>query len=391
MNIQAQTFSIGEYRVESARYTVTGPEGNVHVGPELMGVLMVLVDHAGEVVTKTKVIDEVWPDEPYGTQLLSHSIAELRRIVGDDDRNQRYIESVPGRGYRLVAPVECSPIAAPPEPGNPLPRQSPLWRFLIELRHRKVCRAALLYAVVVWLVFQIAEVVFEALQFPPFALAFVVIAGALGFPIALVLAWAFEVTPNGLALDIPYANSAMKGNSARDNRWNYVLLAASLLISAQMLLATGSDVNADADDLEQMRTAESIVVIPFSAASVNLEAQAFAFALSEDIRHILLMEYGMEVISLDAKAELGQTYRNADLLLEGSVYYTRELTRVTVHLVHPHDGRDLWSDIVVLPSRNNNRRGDQIANDILKALPIGKDIIGSNEDSLIAWAADSPP
>ena len=118
MNIQAQAFSVGEFRVESTRYTLTGPQGNVYVGPELMGVLMVLVDHAGEIVTKTRVIDEVWPDEPYGTQLLSHSIAELQRIVGDDDRNRRFIESVPGRGYRLVAPVKYYPIAGPAESGR---------------------------------------------------------------------------------------------------------------------------------------------------------------------------------------------------------------------------------------------------------------------------------
>lgn len=391
MDTQGQAISMGEYQVESARCALAGPVGEVYIGPDVMAVLRVLIDHAGEIVTKSQLIETVWPDEPYGAQLLSHAIAELRRIMGDDGPKRRFIESVPGRGYRLVAPIERRAIKKPAESNPPEHTESVLWRFLIELRHRKVCRAALLYAVVVWLVFQIAEVVFEALQFPPLALSFVVIAGALGFPIALVLAWAFEVTPNGLALDIPYADDAARGTSKKDLRWNYALLACSLLISAQMLFATGSSVDAHTDDLEQMRTAQSIVVTPFSAASVSLEAQAFAFALSEDIRHLLLVEYGMQVISLEAKDKSGPAYRNADLLLEGSVYYTREETRVTVHLVHPHDGRDLWSDIIILPGWNSTHSGAQVADHILKALPIGKDVIEPLANSMVAQALESPP
>ena len=73
--------------------------------------------------------------------------------------------------------------------------------FFQELRRRKVIRVTFVYVVVAWLIVQIAETTFEPLQLPDWSLPFVIIILALGLPIAVVLAWAFDLTPDGLVLD----------------------------------------------------------------------------------------------------------------------------------------------------------------------------------------------
>jgi len=70
--------------------------------------------------------------------------------------------------------------------------------FLAELKRRKVFRVAVAYAIVGWLVIQVAETTFPNFGIPAWAMRLVVMAVLLGFPIALVLAWAFELTPQGL-------------------------------------------------------------------------------------------------------------------------------------------------------------------------------------------------
>jgi len=174
---------------------------------------------------------------------------------------------------RLLLPPAAGNNSPEVAPGRPRETSS-FWQFLLELRQRKVCRAALTYAVTMWLVCQVGEVVFEALNFPEWALPLVVVAGVLGFPIALILAWTFEVTPTGLALDIPITNRESGKRVTRDIRWNYALLAASVLISLQVLLSGFGAIDPTNDKLERLQNAESIIVTPFQATSVSLETKA---------------------------------------------------------------------------------------------------------------------
>jgi hypothetical protein len=75
-------------------------------------------------------------------------------------------------------------------------------RLLAELRRRKVVRVAVTYGVVAWVLVQVAETVFEPLLLPDWALTLVVVLAILGFPLAVALAWAFELTPAGVRKEI---------------------------------------------------------------------------------------------------------------------------------------------------------------------------------------------
>ena len=78
-----------------------------------------------------------------------------------------------------------------------------LQRWFAELRRRRVFRVAGVYLVAAWLVIQVADAVFEPLGLPAWALRLVIILAALGFPLACVLAWAFDVTPQGIERTLP--------------------------------------------------------------------------------------------------------------------------------------------------------------------------------------------
>jgi len=79
--------------------------------------------------------------------------------------------------------------------------EQPVKSFWDQLKKRKVIRVAIAYIVVGWIVMQVGEVTFEALTLPPWALTLLVVIVLLGFPLALVLSWAYEVTPDGVRKD----------------------------------------------------------------------------------------------------------------------------------------------------------------------------------------------
>src|ERR1700745_1388865 len=95
-------------------------------------------------------------------------------------------------------------------------------KFFAELRRRNVYKVAIAYAVVAWLLMQIATQVFPFLEIPNWAIRLVITLVVIGFPIALVIAWAFELTPEGLKRT-EFADELPK-KSARNHVWIYVVV-----------------------------------------------------------------------------------------------------------------------------------------------------------------------
>jgi DNA-binding winged helix-turn-helix (wHTH) protein len=87
----------------------------VRVEPKVMDVLTELAAHAGTVVPKARLLDAVWGREHLAESVLSRAVAELRRVLEDDARAPRYIETIPKRGYRLIARISRVADAVPPQ------------------------------------------------------------------------------------------------------------------------------------------------------------------------------------------------------------------------------------------------------------------------------------
>ncbi len=100
-----ETLRIADWLLEPELNQLSGPSGNVRLEPRTTAVLLDLAAHPGEVRSRDDILQAVWGDAFVGEAVLTHSVWELRKAFGDDAKQPRFIQTVPRRGYRLVAPV----------------------------------------------------------------------------------------------------------------------------------------------------------------------------------------------------------------------------------------------------------------------------------------------
>ena len=127
-------FRLGPWLVEPGLNTVSRHGSSVHLEPKVMAVLVCLAQQPGETVRKDQLLKEVWPDTFVTDDVLIRCISELRRVFEDDARKPSIIETIPKRGYRLLAPIEpinreqiASPLSPPqagPERSRPVRKWS---------------------------------------------------------------------------------------------------------------------------------------------------------------------------------------------------------------------------------------------------------------------------
>jgi len=109
-------FRVGPWLIQPSLNTISQNGTSNRVEPKMMEVLVCLAGHIGEVVPKEKLLQAVWPDTFVSDDVLKRSVSELRRVFGDDAHESRIIETIPKRGYRLVAavqPMNGVPLARP--------------------------------------------------------------------------------------------------------------------------------------------------------------------------------------------------------------------------------------------------------------------------------------
>jgi DNA-binding winged helix-turn-helix (wHTH) protein len=112
-------FGFGDWRIEPRLNRISCPDATHQIEPKLTDLLVVLASQPGEVFAREELLDRVWPDVVVGEEVLTRGISELRRLLGDDSRTPRYIETIRKGGYRTIAPVRpIEPEAAVMEPAT---------------------------------------------------------------------------------------------------------------------------------------------------------------------------------------------------------------------------------------------------------------------------------
>jgi TolB-like protein len=211
--------------------------------------------------------------------------------------------------------------------------------FLAELRRRRVYRVAVVYAVVAFVIWQAAEIAFPALNLPEWTLTFVVVATLLGFPIALVLAWAFDITPQG----VKRAEALAGGRGTRAAAMAGVaLLVLVLAVGWYVLRGTGSEPDR-----------KSIAVLPLDNLSGDESTEPFVAGVHDDILTHLYKIGDLKVISRTSVMEYRDTRKNlreiADELgvatvLEGGVQRAGNRVRINVQLIDARTDEHLWAE-----------------------------------------------
>src|SRR6266496_1848469 len=222
-----------------------------------------------------------------------------------------------------------------------------LRNLFTELKRRNVYKVAIAYAVVAWLLMQIATQVFPFLEIPNWAIRLVIMLLALGFPVALILAWAFELTPEGIkrtefADDLPT-------KAPRSRAWIYVVVIAGAISVSLFFLGryTGSKRSEGAAS-----ATKSIAVLPFVNMSSDRENEYFVDGLTEEILNRVAQINELKVPGRtscfafkDKNADLRQVGVSLGVahILEGSVRKSGDRLRITAELVRTLDGYHLWS------------------------------------------------
>ncbi|MDQ6764928.1 MAG: tetratricopeptide repeat protein [Verrucomicrobiota bacterium] len=228
-------------------------------------------------------------------------------------------------------------------------------RFFEELKRRNVYRVAVAYAVVSWLLIQVATQVSPYFEIPNWAVRLLILLLIIGLPVALILSWAFEITPEGIKRteDVPGDQSIAR----RTGRKLLALVSVVAAISMALLLyrqagpsASEAKLNVAAPGLPE----KSIAVLPFANLSANQENEFFTVGMQDEILTDLGKVADLKVISRNSAAiykpgaprnireiaeQLGVTH-----VLEGSVQRSANRVRATAQLIDARTDVHIWAE-----------------------------------------------
>ena len=223
--------------------------------------------------------------------------------------------------------------------------------FISELGRRNVYKVAVAYAVVGWLLVQVTTQVFPIFEIPNWALRLIVLAIIIGFPIALVIAWAFELTPEGIkhTEDVDLSNKRISKNRT----WIYVALIGAALSVTLFLIGRLSAPRSSPSPAGVPE--KSIAVLPFVNMSADKSDEYLSDGMTEELINVLTKVKGLRVpgrsacFAFKGKNEddifhkVGEQL-HVNAVLEGSVRKAGEKLRITAQLVNVADGYHLWSE-----------------------------------------------
>ena len=275
-----------------------------------------------------------------------------------------------------------------------------MMNLFTELKRRKVFRVAVVYAATAFVILQAADIMLPSLGVPGWALSLIVVLVILGFPIALVLAWALELTPDGIKRTDNAAASEPEAATAPAMLGKRTVLIVALLVAVGVGLGTGwvlkpgesgsmeptaPLVEGEADPAAPAVAAStipdaSIAVLPFADLSPQGDQQYFSDGIAEEILNVLSR---IEVLSVTSRTSAFAFKSQSELsipdiaaslgvrhVLEGSVRKAAGTIRVTAQLIDARSDQHLWSETFdrTLTAENVFAIQDEIAAAITAAL-----------------------
>jgi len=274
-------------------------------------------------------------------------------------------------------------------------------QLIQELKRRNVIRVAIAYAVSAWLLIQVSATTFPMLRLPDWTATFVMVLLLIGFPMALILAWAFEITPEGIKLEKHVVRDESITHLTGRNI-DYVIIAM-LVVSlgyfgydkfilepdrnaAEIEAAVQTAREQVASAVEKQESSKTIAVLPFVNMSDDASNEYFSDGISEEILNLLAQVPNLAVTSRSSAFSFkGQ---NVDVrtiaaklmvahVLEGSVRKFGNQLRITAQLIDVDTDTHLWSKTYDRELQNVFAIQGEIAADVVDELQItllGKDL-----------------
>jgi TolB-like protein len=252
--------------------------------------------------------------------------------------------------------------------------------FLTELKRRNVFRVAAAYSIVAWVIAQAFDLAVASFGAPDWVMKILLAVLIAGLPVALILAWAFELTPQGVMKteDVPVAKSIAPRTGRALNRLTTIALVIALVF-------IGWDkFGPDGTPASTATTDKSVAVLPFSDLSELQDQQWFADGLTEEILNALARLPELKVTARTSSFEfkntntsIGEIARRLGVahVVEGSVRRIGDNLRVTAQLIRADDGFHLWSDAY----DRNTEDLFKVQNDVAEKVAAALDVVLDDE------------
>jgi adenylate cyclase len=266
--------------------------------------------------------------------------------------------------------------------------------LIAELRRRNVFRVAMFYGVAAWVLLQVGDLLFGALGVPPWGLKLLLGMLLLGFPMAVVFAWVYELTPEGLKREreVEPGASVTHQTAGKLNALIAVLLVVAIgLVVADRFIPHGAPATAVASGAAsgaptatspgaaQQAGEASIAVLPFVNMSADKANEYFSDGLTEELLNVLANVPGLRVIARTSsfsykgkEVKIADVARdlNVDHVLEGSVRKSGNRVRITTQLIRSSDSSHLWSQTYDRDLNDIFAVQDEISNEVVDALKL---------------------
>jgi adenylate cyclase len=216
--------------------------------------------------------------------------------------------------------------------------------FFAELKRRNVYKVAIAYAVVAWLLMQVASQIFPFFEIPNWAVRLVVLLLVIGFPVALILAWAFELTPEGITRT-EFAEELPR-KSARSRAWIFVVIVAGAMSVGVFFLGR----NTSSRQSTQL-SAKSIAVLPFANQNRDPDTDYLSDGIPESIINSLSQLPNLKVMSRnsvfhykgkDTDAQAVARELKVQAVLTGRMTQRGDGLSVSVELINAQDNSEIW-------------------------------------------------
>ena len=236
--------------------------------------------------------------------------------------------------------------------------------FFDELKRRNVFRVGIAYVVVAWLVMQVADVVINNIEAPEWVFQAIMLVLGIGFPVVLIFAWAFEMTPEGIKKekDVDRSQSITKQTGRKLDftiigilvvALTYFIWEARFAVEPAIKEASVATTEQPTAEQQQESVDKSIAVLPFADMSPDKDQEYFTDGLSEELLNLLAKIPELKVAARTSSfqfkgksgdmADIGKQLKVAHVL-EGSVRKSGNKVRITAQLIKAEDGYHLWSE-----------------------------------------------
>ena len=270
-----------------------------------------------------------------------------------------------------------------------------------EMKRRNVVRVGIAYIVLGWVALQVGDVLFDMFEAPPWVGKTLAGMLLLGFPFALIFAWAFEMTPEGVKRTEEVDRSDSITHST-GKKLNYVIIAALVIALGYFVWERQGLVEPEADAPVASVADKSIAVLPFVNMSSDEEQEWFVDGLTEEILNSLARTPDLLVASRTSSFQYKD--KNEDIsaiakalgvahVLEGSVRRGGDRLRVTAQLIRASDGFHLWSETFDREPKDVIEIQENVAIEIANALKTAMDpealakMVSSGTASVAAYEA----